>query len=42
MELEQIILQQIRWVSELAKEDPEVFYDKARAKKRDEDEKKGL
>lgn len=40
MALEQIVLQQIRWVTELAREDPEVFYEKARAKKRDEDEKK--
>ncbi|HCG67474.1 MAG TPA: hypothetical protein DEW22_02150 [Clostridiales bacterium] len=40
MALEQIVLQQIRWVTELARENPEVFYEKARAKKRDEDEKK--
>ena len=40
MALEQIVLQQIRWVTELARENPEVFYEKSRAKKRDEDEKK--
>ena len=40
MALEQIVLQQIRWVTELARENPEVFYEKARAKKRDEDDKK--
>ena len=40
MALEQIVLQQIRWVTELARVNPEVFYEKARAKKRDEDEKK--
>ena len=40
MALEQIVHQQIRWVTELARENPEVFYEKARAKKRDEDEKK--
>ncbi len=40
MALEKIVLQQIRWVTELARENPEVFYEKARAKKRDEDDKK--
>ncbi len=40
MALEQIVLQQIRWVTELARETPDIFYEKARAKKRDEDEKK--
>ena len=30
MALEQIVLQQIRWVTELAREDPEVFYDDER------------
>ena len=40
MALEQIVLQQIRWVTALARVNPEVFYEKARAKKRDEDEKK--
>lgn len=40
MALELIVLQQIRWVTELARENPEVFYEKVRAKKRDEDEKK--